>query len=229
MALAVIPILIFATWQSYRTAWADVLYWRATPDAVARAAVLRPDRAEYQFALAQTDPDHSISHLQRAIELNPYLSEAQILLASQLELKGDLAASEAALLELARRDRQYAPAWALANYYLRAGRYENFWSWARTAAQRSPGGMQPLFDLCFALTGNAETVLERVVVPRRIVEQEFLAYLLEKSRLADAHKAAMLIADSASDQDRDALLNYIDRRWMTVALTRQLPFGTACL
>ena len=211
LALAVIPILMFATWQAYRTARADVLYRRATPDGISRAAALRPDRAEYQFALAQTDPDHSIPHFERALELNPYLSEARILLASQLELKGDLAASEAALLELAQRDRQYAPAWALANYYLRARRYENFWFWARTAAQRSPGGMRPLFDLCFALTNDASTVLERVVMPRHIVEQEFLAYLLENHRLADAHMAAMPIAETASDQDRGLLLDYVDR------------------
>ncbi len=211
LALAVIAILVFAAVQTFRTAWADILYRRATPGAVARAAGLRPDRAEYEFALAQTDPDDSIRHLRRAIVLNPFLTEARILLASQLELKGDLAASEAALLELAQRDRQYAPAWALANYYFRAGQHEHFWFWARTAAQRSPGGMRPLFDLCFALTGDATIVLKRVVVPRRMVEREYLSYLLEKSRLADAHKVAMLIAEAGSVQDRDVLLDYIDR------------------
>jgi O-antigen ligase len=237
MALAAIPILIFATCQSFRTAWADVLYWRATPEAVARAADMRPDRAEYQFALAQTDPDHSIPHLQRAIALNPFFTEARILLASQLEMRGDLAASEVALLELAHRDRLYAPAWALANYYFRAGRHEHFWFWARTAAQRSPGGIRPLFDLCFAVTSDAAIVLERVVVPRRIVEREFLAYLLEKSRLVDAHKAAMRIAETASDQDRDDLLDYIDRAlegrgfdqaaaiWNRLCLRHLLPYA----
>jgi O-antigen ligase len=236
LALAVIPILILASYQAIRTAWADILYGRATTDGTAGAANLRPDRAEYQLALAQADPDHSIPYLQRAIALNPFLTEARILLASQFELKGDLPGSEAALLELARCDRQYAPAWALANYYFRAGRQENFWSWARTAAQRSPGGMRPLFDLCFALTGDAAIVLERVVVPRRIVQREFLAYLLQRNRLSDAHRAAISIAETASDQDRNTLLDYVDRAlesqqfdqaatvWNRLCLKRLVPY-----
>jgi len=210
LALASVPILAIAAYQAFRTGWADSLYREATPDSVARAAELRPDRAEYQFALAETDPDHSIRHLQRAIVLNPFLTDARMRLASQLEVEGDSTGSEAILVELARFDRQYAPAWALANYYFRAGRPDRFWQWARTAAQRSPGGMRPLFDLCFALTDDASAVLERVVVPRRLVEREYLAFLIERHRLSDAHAAALRIAAHAGVDDRDSLLDYVD-------------------
>lgn len=211
VALALIPILAFAACQSFRTAWADSLYRRATAAGVTRAGYLRPDRAEYQFALAQTDPEHAIQHLQRAIVLNPFLTDARIILASQLEAEGDAAGSEAALLELARRDRQYAPAWALANYYFRAGRPESFWHWANAAAQVSPGGVRPLFELCFAVTDDSAIVLNRVVVPRRIVEREYLAFLIERNRLSDAHQVALRIAVEAGPEDRDSLLDYVDR------------------
>jgi O-antigen ligase len=236
LALAAVPILAFAAYQSERTAWADSLYRRGTPAAVARAANLRPDRAEYQFALAQADPDQAIRHLRRALALNPFLTEARTLLAAQLELAGDAAGSEAELLEGAGHDRQYAPAWALTNFYFRAGRTDRFWPWARAAAQVSPGGMRPLFELCFALSGDAATVLDRVVAPRRMVEREYLEFLIDRSRLADAYQAALRIAPNAGLEDREFLLDYVDRAldagqfegaadvWNELCLRRLAPY-----
>lgn len=208
LCLAAVPVLAIAMFQACRTGWADSLYRRATPDGIARAARLRPDRAEYQFALA--DAGAAIPHLRRALELNPFLTNARILLASKLEAQGQLADSEAALLESAQRDRQYLPAWALANFYFRAGRLELFWQWARTASRISPAGMAPLFDLCFAVTSSPEIVWKRVVESRPLAEREYLTYLVDAG-MGGAYEAALGIVSRAGPEDRDTLLAYVDR------------------
>jgi O-antigen ligase len=211
LAMALIPLLGFAAFQAGRAGWADHLYNRGTRAAVARAAALRPDRAEYQFAQVETDRDHEIGHLRAAVALNPYLTEASILLSSQLELRGDAAQSEAVLLELARRDRQYAPAWSLANFYFRAGRPEEFWIWVRKAAIISPGGMQPLFDLCLAMTPDVSVVSSRLALSRRSLDREFLSFLINRRRFSDAHAAALRLVGDATSDDREPLLDYVDR------------------
>jgi O-antigen ligase len=211
IAAMALPVLTFGVYQSLKVGWADTLYHRATPDGVARAASLWPDQAEFHLGLAQTDPDRAGEHLRRAVALNPFLTTARIALASRMEAAGDMAGAEGALLEAARRDKQYAPAWALANFYFRANQPGQFWRWARTATRISYGGLHPLFDLCFALTDNAQVVLDRVVVSRRLIEREYLAYLIDQGRIKDAGAAACRIASSAGEDDRGVLLDYVDR------------------
>jgi tetratricopeptide (TPR) repeat protein len=222
LAVALIPVLWFGIFQAAKLAWADTLYRRATPESVARAAEISPNQAEYHFALAQADPDRAVPHLNRALALNPYHTKARIALATEAEQRGDLAAGEAMLLEAARRDKQYAPAWAAANFYFRNDQPERFWQWARRAAEMSYGSLGSLFDLCFLLTNDAQTVLDRVVVPRRLVEREYLAYLIDHERLADAHLAALRIAPTGGDGDREILLNYVDRTLATSRFTNAL-------
>jgi O-antigen ligase len=210
LAAACLPVLAFAVWNAARTAWADRLFRQATPETIARAVQLRPDRAEYRFAQAQSDREHAIQHLKAALSINPYLTEAAIPLASQLEWRGDAAGAEATLLDLARRDRQYAPALALSNFYFRSCKFDAFWQWARTAATVAPGGMAPLFDLCFAVTSDASLVTSRVVDGRRSVEREYLQFLIARGQFGAARRAALRLAVNADTGDRDPLLEYVD-------------------
>jgi O-antigen ligase len=239
IAAAAVPVLAFAVFQSLRIGWADTLYHRATPESVSRAASLWPDQAEYHFGQAQTDQDHALQHLQRAVSLNPFLTTARTALASRMEMAGDMAGAEAALLEAARRDKQYAPAWSLANFYFRANRPGRFWPWARAATHISYGGLRPLFDLCFAVTDDAHLVLDRVVVSRPMVEREYMAYLIDHGRIADAGAVSIRVAANANQDDRGALLDYVDRAldtgqvksaletWNELAVRRMVPYPTS--
>jgi O-antigen ligase len=210
LAAACLPVLAFAVWNAARTAWADRLFRQATPETIARAAQLRPDRAEYRFAQAQSDRVHAIRHLRAALSINPYLTEAAILLASQLEWRGDADGAEATLLELASRDREYAPALALSNFYFRSGKFDLFWQWARTAAFAAPAGIAPLFDLCFAVTSDPSLVTSRVVDGRRAVEREYLQFLIARRQFRAARVAALRLAVNADTADREPLLEYVD-------------------
>ena len=235
---ALVSVLACGIYLTVKLAWADVLYRRATPESVARAAGLCPLVATYQFAQAKTDPEHAVPHLERALALNPYLTRARIELAAELEFRGDLHASEAVLLEASRRDKQYAPAWAIANFYFRQNQPQPFWSWARTAAERAYGDTGPLLDLCFHLTDDALTVLDRVVVPKLLVEQRYLAYLASHESLVNSDQAALRIARQARSTDRQALLDYVDQSlaagrfasafdiWNELCRGRLLPYGT---
>ncbi len=231
-----IPFMLCAAAFAARTAWADVLYREGTLQALAGASRLRPDRAEFELALAQADPEHSVTHLRSAVRLNPYLSNAQLLLAAGWEASGDLAASEATLLQLAERDRLSGPAWALANFYYRHGPSERFWRWARTAAQVSPGELRPLFRLCLGVRDDAAELLARVVSPRRTAERELLSFLLDQGRIRDADRIATKIAGDITSQDRDSLLSYVDRSisagqfssaaaiWDKLSFARLIPY-----
>jgi hypothetical protein len=211
LAAALLPVLTFGVYLALKLAWADVLYSRTTPDSVARAAGLCPLVATYQFAQAKTDPEHAALHLERALTLNPYFTKAAIELAADLEARGDAHGSEAVLMEASQRDKQYSPAWAMANFYFRQDRPEPFWLWARTAAAKAYGDAGALFDLCFHMTDDANAVLDRVVVPKTLVEQSYLAYLAAHQGLLNADLAALRIARRGQSELRQALLDYVDQ------------------
>lgn len=209
LAGAAIPVLLIGILQASRVAWADTLYRRATIDSLQRATAIDPDRAEYEFALSQIETRRSVPHLERATALNPYFTKARIALALEVESAGDSARGEQILLEAARRDHQFAPAWALADYYVRTNQPNKFWPWARTAANISYGDLRPLFDLCFLVSEDSSIVFDRVAV-LRVVQRQFLSYLITHERLPDAHAVALRIMHDAAAEDSDFLMGYID-------------------
>jgi hypothetical protein len=205
-----IPVLAFGAFLSVKLAWADNLYRRATAAGVERASVLFPDNAEYHFALAQLEPGRATTELERCLALNPFLTNARVELAARKEDEGDRKQAETILLEAARLDTQFAPAWALVNFYFRNRQPDLFWLWARKAADMSYGDLRPLFDLCFLVTSDARVVQERAVTSKRSVEIQFLSYLTSHQRLPEAQSMAQRIAAQPQAGDREPLLNYID-------------------
>jgi O-antigen ligase len=209
-ALAAALVLLVATFYTARTAWADILFRQATPESVRQAVRLQPDRAEYHAALAQIDNDHAVQHLERAVTANPYRTSARISLAGQMEARQDYARAAELLLEAARRDHLYTPAWALANFYFRRDDPDNFWTWARRAAAISYGDLAPLFDLCFAIRDDPDAVRDHLAVSPRITRQLF-AYIMTRRQTDDLSAQAHSLAETASIDDRLVLLDYTDR------------------
>jgi hypothetical protein len=210
LALGAVPVLLWGIRSAAEWGWADTLYHRATLQGLKDAIGLRPDRAEYYFALSEMQPDDEIGLLERAIALNPYFTSARIRLALDMEMLARPVESERQVVEAARHDRQFLPAWTAANFYFRRNRVEEFWSWARAAARISCDDPRPLFDLCFRVTNDAGEVLDRVVGRQRRVERQYLAYLVAERRWPDAHALAARIAGRPEAADRDPLLAYID-------------------
>ena len=84
------------------------------------------------------------------------------------EEAGDFTRAERALLEAARIDRQYLPAWTLANFYFRRGAAEKFWPWARHAARMAYDDRAPLVRLAYELEPDPHKILDRLGDTRQL-------------------------------------------------------------
>jgi hypothetical protein len=196
--------LAVAAWFSTLLARADQAFRKGTPEAVARAVELTPDNADY-LSLRALQIDYEGGDvrpmLNRMAALNPSSSKPRIQLGLDAEVRGDFETAQGWLLDAARVDRQFEPAWTLANFYYRQQRPEQFWAWMRTALEVSYGDRRPAFDLCWNVSSKGQEILERAIPARREVEAAYLSYLLQTNRLADAAPAAVKLAASRNPVD----------------------------
>jgi O-antigen ligase len=204
--IAVSFLLLAGIWQAARLAFADALYRRLTPISVERAARIS-NEADYHFALAQLDAQHVRWHLEAALEANPNDTRSRIALAQERESSGAMGPAEGLLLGAAERDRQFAPAWALANFYFRRQSTDDFWRWTRRAASVSFGGRRALFDLCLLAAPEPEEVFDRIGNPQ--LEEAFLRYLVARHGAVSASGFALRLAQRRSLSE-SALLDYVD-------------------
>jgi len=137
--MAVAALLVAAV-QALRIGYADRLFREDTQASIQKASQIWPRDGDYPARLADFDSTNAIRYLRRALALNPGLSRSWIQLGLRLEFQGDVAEAERCYLEAARRDRQFLPAWTLANFYARRQNDEQFWLWARRAAETSSTG-----------------------------------------------------------------------------------------
>ena len=165
--LAAATVLFLASAQSLRIGLADYLFRQDTRASVQQATRIWPADAEFYARLADLDPANAIMHLRHSLALDPQLSKSGIALGLQFEFQGSPEEAEHCYLQAARVDRQFLPAWTLANFYFRRNDVERFWPWARLATQMSYGDIRPLLRLAFALTNSGDVVLAKMIVPRR--------------------------------------------------------------
>lgn len=104
------------------------------------------------------------------------------------EEQSDPAQAERDLLEAARLDHQYLPAWTLTNFYFRRGSSE-FWPWARKAARLSYDGFRPLLELANAGEPDPLAVIERLGGAEKLTLDE-LDVLISEGRLDAAQTVA---------------------------------------
>jgi len=202
-------LLVVAAFQTLRIGYADYLFRQDTLQSLERATEIRPGEADFHARLADLDPQNNIVHLHRAVALNPGLSKSWIALGLGLESQKSFREAENCYLQAARWDRQFLPAWTLANFYARQGDAERFWPWARLAAQMSPENIRPLLRLAFGITSDPAVVMEKIIVPRRRVEEDYLYYLMAE-RL-DASTIAARILARAGKEDVQILLDWTNR------------------
>jgi hypothetical protein len=113
----------------------------------------------------------------------------------------DFAAAEHDLLDAAHLDRQYLPAWTLANFYFRQHDADNFWLWARRAAALAYDDLMPLSQLSDLLDpGRALAHLPDS--PK--LEHAYLDFLIRANRFDDAMPIArqLLHRRDATDAPR---------------------------
>lgn len=215
-ACAGLLALSAAVFECARLGWADFLAARDTPAALRRAMRLAPDNPRYparlaMFAANAGDVAGSIAGLERAVALSPRQSGFWIELGLRYEIADDLANAERCLLEAAGVDRRYEPRRTLANFYFRRGDSRRFWPAVRNAAEMAGGDMRPLFRLCWILSGDAATILERAIPDRPEALRQYTAFLLGKGDLPAAAAAASRLGALAGPDDAPVLLDACNR------------------
>jgi tetratricopeptide (TPR) repeat protein len=177
-----------------RLAYAEIQFRRDTPVAITRAAEL--DRfappAGYFERLADLDPEHAAQWLDAALQANPRLSAVWIAQGLAAEAAGDIDRAERDFLQAARVDRQYLPAWTLANFYFRRESPGQFWIWARRAAELTYDDFRPLLALAHAVEPSPRAVLEKLGGSEPLLRAD-LDYLTARERFDDAQEVARLM------------------------------------
>ncbi len=195
--VAALLMLMTAAFYSVRLALADAAFRKQTPEGVARALEILPDRANYLLLRAlQLDYDgvDSTALLERAARVNPLSSAPRIRLGLAAETRGDFLKAEAWLLDAARVDRQFEPRWTLANFYFRQERRDEFWKWMRAALENSYGERRLAFDLCWRVSQDSEELLSRAIPDQHDVLATYLYYVMELHRDAVGPVALKLVS-----------------------------------
>jgi tetratricopeptide (TPR) repeat protein len=218
LILAVIPAAAFLAYWPVRLAWADHLSRAADAETVARAVRLSPGDADIRLKLAaarQAAGADPTAALEAAAALDPGNADAWARLGVAAEMRGDLRTAESRLLEAARASHQFAPRWALANYYFRRGDPAHFWPWARASLLMGYGDLKPVFRLCWDMSQDAGLIFERAIPARREVLDAYVWFLMQQGRLAASEAAAAKLAAV-----RPAL-----EVWNTLCNRRLLPYA----
>ena len=160
---------------------------------------------------ANLDRDGSSpDELRAALGLNPRLSPAWIHLGLDAEADGNLHEAETDLLQAARVDRLYLPAWTLANFYFRRGDEDKFWPWARRAAMLTYDDYRPLLRLADALDTSPQRVALRLGGGAPLL-RAYLDLLINAQRLDSAQEVARLLAALRDPADRARLAAFAER------------------
>lgn len=211
--LCCLIFLGFAAYRSLRLGYADS---RVQPRVAAleRAVALDPDNAQFRALLGETleqEGGDGTPAMEAAVALNPWDALTRIRLGLMLEAAGDVGRAEQSLLAAAGFNRQYAPSWALANFYFRRRDEARFWPWARRAFLMAYDDCTPLFRLCWNVTADSGRILQTAIPDRRNVLAQFLAFLLDQNRIAGGQAAAQRLIPLAESSDTGVLLRYCER------------------
>jgi hypothetical protein len=208
---ALIAAVAFLGYWCARLAWADHLSRAHDVEAVTRAVSLAPGDVDFRLNLAAVqgaagaDPTPT---LKSAAALEPGNAEIWIRLGEEAEVRGDFSAAERDLLEATRVSRQYAPRWALANYYFRRGDRPHFWHWMRQALQLGHGDMNPAYRLCWTVSPDGSEMWEDALPETPSVLNGYIRFLLESGRLAASESAALRLASVATPNDVSTVLSW---------------------
>lgn len=156
------------------------------------AAMIQTVRLARAEAAARRSPIGGEAQLRRSLDGNPRLSSAWITLGIEAERAGDLAGAEAMLTEAARVDRQFLPAWTLANFYFRRGDPGSFWPWAKRAAALTFDDYRPLLQLCDRLNPHPAEVIERLEGGPPLM-RAYVDLLIGERRPAEAQAVSNLL------------------------------------
>jgi|SRR5579864_16591 len=218
LAAALLVFFGFAASLAARLAGAEFVFERDTTDA-ARWASLAVNNAAYYQRWADLEPARAGEALRGALSANPRAGAAWIELGLMAEHSGDWAEAARDLAQAAQVDRQYLPAWTLANYSFRRGDAAGFWPAAARAAALAYDDLRPLLELCDRMEPDAGIALARLGRSARL-ERAYLDLLIGQNRLDAAQGVARSMLARPSPENTARLTDYTGR---LIAAGRETP------
>jgi tetratricopeptide (TPR) repeat protein len=211
LGVASAAALAGAFWQTLQLSRATHLGQGQTADSLAAAKRLNPEDADLWMAwAAAADADESTRALERAVSLNPAASTAWIRLGARAEAAADFPRAEYYYRQAAAVNRQFQPAWNLANYFFRRKNVTQFNLWAARALRMSYGDPRPLFDFYWRVEEKPDLVLDAARGRPGLVRL-YLAYLTADGRLDAAETVARELVPLAGADDVPDLAAYCSR------------------
>ncbi len=215
LAALVLAALSLAGRASVRVLIADQLAQDDEAE-LRRAVALTPRNADAWARLGSMlekrgDDARAAEVLQRAVELNRYDSGAWVDLALVKEIGGDMPGAQKCLLEAVRVDSTFPPWWALANFHLRAGNTDPFWSAMRRAVASGRADLDAAFALYWRASEDPAEILRRGIPDVPEVNRKYLAFLLQTDRNAACDAVWDRQSARLQPEDLPAGLSYVDR------------------
>ena len=219
---------------------ADLLAQSHQPANLRSAMHLMPANGVYAAQLADefyaTDPGSATLLLATAVRLNPCDASSWIQLGLLSEAQNDMANAEKALLQAARVDATFLPAWSLANFYFRQQNAPEFWHWARRASQMDPGDATSLLRLAWYVAPSATVVEANLRLHRPAIEEQFVDFLIARHNAAAVSQAATHLLQTGDPAAAAKVLEACDwllstrspglalPLWNGLAARRQVPY-----
>jgi hypothetical protein len=114
------------------------------------------------------------------------------------------------LLQAARVEHQYLPAWTLANFYFRCGDSAKFWPWAQRAAALTYDDYRPLLRLADTLETSPQIVATQLGGDSRLL-RAYMDLLIGLGQLDKAREIARLLEARHDPADRARLADLAKR------------------
>ncbi len=169
-----------------------------------------PGLAPYLSAFDAGSLGSDLNSLRRAHQIHPRSAQISVELALLLDSQDQPGEAAEILLQLAEHNHQYLPAWTLANYYYRHQIPEQFWRWARPAAERCYDDFRPLLRIALNLEADPALVAERLGRQPPLL-RALIDVLIGDQRLEEASDIGQMLALLGDPADRLRLAN-LDHR-----------------
>jgi hypothetical protein len=207
----VIAACVWACWHSVRFAAADWVASANTVPALEKAVQYSPNdpRLVSRLAIAQNEANGQDSGtLKRAAAVDPLNSEVLMTLGLREEFEGDRAAAERELTRATEIDRQFKPAWTLANYYARAGEPAKVLPVIERLLRLEPldFDLGPVFDLCWQVAGSDPARILNLIPKNGRKPAEYLAFLIGTKRTDEALRVWPIARDAGAGPDSAGVL-----------------------
>lgn len=177
-----------------------------TTEALARATRLAPLDADLWRRLGisslDTDPVAAKRYLERAAQLDSFDANALIGLGLLAESSRNFDEAERNLVRAASLSQRFKPKWAVAYFYARSGRLDDFWPAAALAANIPSADIKPILQLAQSLQDNDPGDLAGLLkLDTQYGRAEYLRFLLSRPGSSGVSRIALGVRPNPETRD----------------------------